>query len=257
MLRGAAAGRATEDYTIEWVKPDHQLGPADKLATQPIPVRAAEIVAAFPLRAQLQEFQDKLNLGDTAAVVAEKSSETANEKASPAFRFLSVRVERRTVDARGEPVTKWDAGDIEESYRTNIVLAGGPGQLPAEAPKLRRLCPDGLVMPRLPTMGELLSPPVDEYPRLEEQLPALKTALETAPAVPDACLIRIFDDTIEEGRTYEYRLQVRMANPNYGRPDAAAGVDTKCKELAGGDWYVVPRRLTVPTDLHFLRGATR
>ena len=43
-----------------------------------------------------------------------------------------------------------------------------------------------------------------------------------------------------------------MANPNYGRKDAKApGVDTSSKDLAAKDWYVVPRRLTVPTDLHF------
>ena len=55
---------------------------------------------------------------------------------------------------------------------------------------------------------------------------------------------------IEPGKTYEYRLQVRMTNPNFGRTDAAAQVDTKSKELVAKDWYVLPQKLVVPTDLH-------
>ncbi len=32
------------------------------------------------------------------------------------------------------------------------------------------------------------------------------------------CLVRLLDVKIQPGKTYEYRIQVRMANPNYGRP---------------------------------------
>src|SRR5262249_6631450 len=33
--------------------------------------------------------------------------------------------------------------------------------------------------------------------------------------VPGDCLVRLIDVTIELGKTYQYRLRVRMANPNY------------------------------------------
>ena len=38
--------------------------------------------------------------------------------------------------------------------------------------------------------------------------------------VPDYCLIRFIDadDKLKPGMTYEYRLQIKVANPNYGKP---------------------------------------
>ena len=70
-------------------------------------------------------------------------------------------------------------------------------------------------------------------------------------AIPDACLIRLFDVTVEAGKTYEYRLQVRMANPSFGRTDAASMGFAQDNELTPKQWYVVPQKLTVPSDIYY------
>src|SRR5262249_48684506 len=52
-------------------------------------------------------------------------------------------------------------------------------------------------------------------------------------------------------KTYEYRLRVRMANPNFDRKDAAAQGYAHEKDLTAKDWYVVPRKLAVPSDVNY------
>src|SRR5207247_6478811 len=36
---------------------------------------------------------------------------------------------------------------------------------------------------------------------------------------PDYCLIRFCDVTVEPGKTYEFQVQMRLANPNYQKPE--------------------------------------
>ncbi len=69
--------------------------------------------------------------------------------------------------------------------------------------------------------------------------------------VPEYCLIRVFDFTVEPGKTYEYGLQVRMANPNFGRKDVAAPENADKKELTAKEWYTVPEKATTPPELFF------
>ena len=236
------------DYDVQWVKvKEIKAVQGEKPARQPVPARAAELVAAFPLKAQIQEFQDKIHLKSAADVLSAKSAEVVDGSPLPAFRFLGVRVQRREVDAGGEAVGKWKPVEAEDDYAPLVFLAGGAASLPRDDPRLAPILFPGLAMPRLPTFGELLSPPVDEYPRLEDELKSLKAILGAptkAAPVPDACLIRVFDLTIEPGKTYEYRIQVRMASLDSGRKDAGR------KELTAKDWYVLPQRVAVPTDMH-------
>lgn len=51
--------------------------------------------------------------------------------------------------------------------------------------------------------------------------------------LPDHCLFRFLDLTVEPGRAYEYRVQIRMANPAYGR-----------KDLAVSEPITIPREIT-------------
>ena len=53
-------------------------------------------------------------------------------------------------------------------------------------------------------------------------------------AVPDQCLIRFIDPTVKPGTSYEYRVAVRMSNPNAEHPERAVSVNiTKQKEITG------------------------
>ncbi len=61
----------------------------------------------------------------------------------------------------------------------------------------------------------------------------------------------MFDFTVEPGKTYEYRMKVRMANPNFGRKDVASQGIAADPELTPKEWYVLPKKLVVPSDLYF------
>jgi hypothetical protein len=67
---------------------------------------------------------------------------------------------------------------------------------------------------------------------------------------PDHCLIRLVDVTVEPGKTYQYRLRVRMGNPNYGRKDVASPAYASEKELRS-EWFTIPQKVTVPPEVDF------
>jgi hypothetical protein len=66
--------------------------------------------------------------------------------------------------------------------------------------------------------------------------------------VPDYCLVRVLDPTIDPGKTYRYRLRVRMANPNYKRQDVAWASLADGPEIES-DWVDVPGTVTVPPEV--------
>jgi hypothetical protein len=70
-------------------------------------------------------------------------------------------------------------------------------------------------------------------------------------AVPKYCLVRLIDLTIEPGTTYQYRVQVRMANPNYHRRDVADPSWAEKPELTSDKWYEVPQKVAVPDEIHY------
>ena len=160
-----------------------------KLAETVYPVRAAELVAAFPYKAQVEEFRDKLGLGSDEQVLAEQCQEKGkNRRPLPAFRFLGVRLERRRTDADGKPLdargrrvdakSGWAEVNLEDSFKPLMILDGR--RFEDEDPKLLpvELAPS-LVMRKLLTFGDRRVPPVAEYPQLEEEMPDLKATLET------------------------------------------------------------------------------
>jgi hypothetical protein len=76
--------------------------------------------------------------------------------------------------------------------------------------------------------------------------------------VPEYVLVRVVDVTIEPGKIYEYRLHVRMANPNYNRkaevlsPSYAVDKELNAeKERTDADWFVVPKKVSVPPEFRY------
>jgi hypothetical protein len=68
--------------------------------------------------------------------------------------------------------------------------------------------------------------------------------------IPDHCLVRVVDVTVQPGRIYEYRLKVRMANPNYNRTDVASPDYRKGEELKTAEWSR-PIRVQVQPELRY------
>jgi hypothetical protein len=83
-----------------------------------------------------------------------------------------------------------------------------------------------------------------------------------APVTPHHCLIRLVDVTIKPGTIYQYRVQVRMANPNFKRTDVAnpkyaehpelgqveVNVDGKKEWVHEDRWYQLPDNVSVPPE---------
>jgi hypothetical protein len=64
----------------------------------------------------------------------------------------------------------------------------------------------------------------------------------------DTVMIRSLDFTAEPDTTYRYRLRVVVFNPNFSRPDVAAGVDNKSDVLTG-PWSEPTDEVTMPADV--------
>ena len=64
-------------------------------------------------------------------------------------------------------------------------------------------------------------------------------------------LVRFFDPDVQPGKTYRYRIQVRLANPNYGKKQFVAfAALADIKDLPPSDWQVTPDT-TIPGEHYF------
>jgi hypothetical protein len=248
-------------------------------ARQPRPARMALIVASFPYRKQVEEFRRALRLSTMEEVLAARM-QAGPDKTVPSFRFLGVEVERRVLDGARKPASPWAVVNLQEGYRPWMLLTG-KGFEP-DAPLVAAVSPAGLVMPRLHAWPRV---DVNPYPNLEEDLPTLAQAMKEAeqatktgrrlpgagkealdpfapgpekgplapPAgkkdlfIPEHCLLRLIDPTIESGKTYQYRLRVRMGNPSTKGKDAPAKDDG----LRSARWYEVPHLVALPPDVAY------
>jgi hypothetical protein len=209
-------GEVKEEKTLKVVPVElAKVQPTDRLAKQVLPVRLAVIAASFPLKEQLEELQRKLGLPNLEAVLAEKSLETDENgklltddegKPLPAVRFLGVKVERREVDAAGNPLrdargqpVEWKPVNLDDDYEHYLYLTGnltGERSEPDD-PRYERVTVPGLVMPRLFQFREEEAPAAaregppgkkegeaapkslkSQYPAVEGGLPRLKAALD-------------------------------------------------------------------------------
>jgi hypothetical protein len=215
------------------------------------PQRMAVVVASFPYRSQVQEFRRKLRLPSDRDVLDETSSDK-----TAAFRFLGVDVERRLVGPAGMPLRREEGDngyvplDIASEYKQLLVITNL--QKHDDDPYLGAVLIPGLVMPWLVfARGE------EEYPKIERELATIRKSLEALKdrkELPEHCLIRVFDATVRPGERYQYRLRVRMANPNYKRKDVANPRDAEDADLKSADgrkWFEVPEIVTVPTGIRY------
>jgi hypothetical protein len=295
--------------------------PSVRLAEQVRPLRLVVIAANFPYRQQVEEFRAKLRRRSAAEVLRETSPEKRGTPL-PSFRFLGVEVQRREVDVAGRPRTPFATLDVSATFRPWLLLTGK--RFEKDDPKYAPVIFPGLVMPKLLTFPppgltekEKESEDISLYPRVEDRLAKLQATIEAlrktaggrappgrfaaddfdpfkpgkAPAVapgqiPEHCLVRVLDVTVAPGKAYQYRLRIRMANPNSGLPDPSRppvpvrpasgprasgprasgprgatappgpmppGIRPSLASTSGpelrSDWYNLPATVVVPRDL--------
>ena len=67
---------------------------------------------------------------------------------------------------------------------------------------------------------------------------------------PDSVLIRILDTNIDPGYKYQYRIQVKMKNPNFGKKtEVSRPSDADIKELTG-EWVEMKDAVAMPPENH-------
>jgi hypothetical protein len=71
---------------------------------------------------------------------------------------------------------------------------------------------------------------------------------------PDYVYVRVYDTDIRDGLTYEYRMRVKMKNPNFGKKEVVSKPsDADNEELPPLDehWYVFPQKVKMPQSGYF------
>ena len=130
---------------------------------------------------------------------------------------------------QSKPRTKQDTFDV---FSPAPVATGATGEGPGMAPPAFN--PTGTVgaggfVPGAPAM-----------------MPGLAQGQDVEPAVHN--LVRFIDVDIQPGETYEYRVQIRMGNPNYKRTkDVASPAYAEGAELLS-EWSKVPIILSLPEE---------
>src|SRR5215831_17320545 len=248
--------------------PGHGFIPIDQLAKRSdirpldkvLPVRMTIVVGSFPYKKQLEEIRHALHLASL-------------DEAQKEMHFAGFEIERRAVQPDGKPAGKWDKAAIEDSC---LELARFSGRRYVEEDRsLKAVISTGLVV-GLPERLDGI-----RYPRPENSLRLLKQSLEkigtprqTTPrdadaenpfekeidkdaikpkgtAIPEYCLARFIDATVEPGQSYEYRFKVRMHNPNSMRAKDIASAELAKSEHITSEWVYIPGQIGIPADFSF------
>jgi hypothetical protein len=197
------------------------------------PLHVAVICGSFPYREQVEAFGKALRI----PYVAELRDEPG---AFP--RVTGLDVQRRELSPKQ---TGWQALDFDGAnspYRNLFAVTQSESE--PEPAQFKPVYLSGLTMP-LPVLA------CGRYP--DCTLPLLTKTLADAKArsLPDYCLLRFPDVTVEPGRTYEYRVRVRMANPNQGKKTKVEETSlAEPKELLG-PWAEVPGVVALDPDLAY------
>ncbi|NBO90777.1 MAG: hypothetical protein EBV06_00435 [Planctomycetia bacterium] len=68
--------------------------------------------------------------------------------------------------------------------------------------------------------------------------------------LPEHCLVRIIDINVQPGQAYEYRLRIKMSNPNQSRKDVASPAYAQGDTLLS-EWSSMPIRVRLEPELYY------
>jgi hypothetical protein len=106
-------------------------------------------------------------------------------------------------------------------------MPGGPGA-PGGRPAFPGGPGSGIGMPGGPGMTQSAALPESEY-----------------------LLLRFMDTTVKEGESYQYRIQVKLQNPNFGTKEKTTRNDEREKEILYSPWAMVGDIATIPAESFF------
>jgi hypothetical protein len=74
------------------------------------------------------------------------------------------------------------------------------------------------------------------------------------PVQVEQLLLRFVDVDVQPGKGYEYRIRLRMLNPNYQRTAEVANPAYAREEVLRSKWTEIPRRITIPSERELFAG---
>jgi hypothetical protein len=171
----------------------------------------------------------------------------------PGLVYVRPRLASITSDEHGRPYPKPELEGINKSLEALRTVYKAPDEKPKSPFELRfsgqsinALDPDN---PQAAEPEEQPKPPpADTKPQAEGE--KKQAAAPEGPSEPDKVLVRFIDLTVQPGRTYEYRVKVRMANPNYGKKNLSNSSIGKPKEIESTNWSDVVR-VQVPYETQY------
>jgi hypothetical protein len=90
--------------------------------------------------------------------------------------------------------------------------------------------------------GRMLAPGVGGQMAPGQTGAQLSTSRNFAP--PDKCLLRFLDVTVQPGKTYEYRVKIKILNPTYGKDELAVSKEAASEQvLVAEEWKQVTQRV--------------
>jgi hypothetical protein len=228
-------------------------------ATKVLPKRMLIVAGSFPYRKQVEEFRDKLGLPSNAEVlklglpsdweVFKKKVRGQKDATWATFQFRGFDVERMTLNTDGTD-GKWEDLDLNETYLP-LVLITGRNFVQDDQRYLSVLqASRGLVLPVFKSLVGTIPDLTSRLKNIQQTLKKLEQVPDGKLFLPEHCLLRFLDVTVEPGKSYHYRLRVRMANPNYLPPPAGSDTrppQTRPRELESA-WVIIPQTVVVPPD---------
>jgi hypothetical protein len=123
-----------------------------------------------------------------------------------------------------------------------MVGPGGPGMAGPGMPGVGGPGVGGPQPPRLGAPGN----PAGGTPGLGNLMNANQAQLDS-----DYLLLRFLDTTVKEGESYQYRIRVKLHNPNFGKKGLTTRNEEAETEILYGPWAMVSDTATVPAESFF------
>lgn len=277
-------------FRLEHVPIEQVSSKDDKLAITMYPGRMVVVSASFPFKAQLEAYRKALRLPSMASLLAQEEKDSLPTFLGMNVQRRTVKHNVQMKEEEGwEDLDTTKDGTQWVSYRWLLQRAVEPEpEVPELAqavilnksmvmprPKLGKptdVYPPLKLKPITDTVAEFnkttkgqsslqtnpfnrrLSGDADIFNIEGSEKPAeTGTALPTGNKpdfVPDHILMRFVDVTVKPSFTYEYRVQVRLTNPNYEKKDLVAyPYLAEVKELKA-PWAVLPQ-VVVPSEFYY------
>ncbi|OAI54268.1 hypothetical protein AYO44_15235 [Planctomycetaceae bacterium SCGC AG-212-F19] len=285
---GGAGDGAVTEYRLEWHDVT-KLPPNAEPAETVSPVRMAVVSASFPFRTQMEIYKQSMRKGSLTDLLKDDGELLPRFLRFQVRRRtleISGKVKEDWRDLNLEtdfaPLIATAVGTEKESdqlrrvifpglvmFRPTLAVGTYPDNTPGLVAKSLRVLEQKLgkgaeTKVLSPLERKIAGEGVDifgDLPRMEEdkgkRAPRRpgdddKGARDREPefVVPDYCLLRFIDVTVKPGYTYEYQVQIRVANPNFGKKSEVAYPSLAERKELESPWSEAACSLTVPRETY-------